>query len=34
MTDKHAIQDVFSQYVSATDERDGDARPSCSPITG
>src|SRR5712664_1403058 len=26
MTDKHAIQDVLSQYVRATDERDGDAQ--------
>jgi len=26
MNDKHAIQDVLSQYVRATDERDGDAQ--------
>jgi len=26
MTDNHAIQDVLSQYVRATDERDGDAQ--------
>ncbi len=26
MTDKHAIQGVLSQYVRATDERDGDAQ--------
>ena len=26
MTDKHAIQDVLSLYVRATDERDGDAQ--------
>ena len=26
MTDKHVIQDGLSQYVRATDERDGDAQ--------
>jgi hypothetical protein len=26
MTDKHAIQDVLSQYVRATDERNGAAQ--------
>jgi hypothetical protein len=31
MTDKHAIQDVLSRYVRATDERDGDAQAKLAP---